>query len=836
MEGFASLKTLLFVLTWFCRLDPSTPIVFQIVKELLFTSSPPSTSIFSNLQHCHVSHFAFNDFKRGNNRHHHRIIPGMFTKSRSSGHDGTDDLKCEIEQELERSRSLLASEVITKDEVTMRLRALESLAGRWEAEQSSQGLGNSLDDMMEHLRAIQYNLPVDLGSKRPVAKFDDGALNISSMPPHAPQAVGGSELTDRSAVVTEDLKEAIFESDIQIKEARRLLGIANPDNDDLRYIEQVQLRLKDIIQELEDKSADFKKIISQHALIDEAIMAKDQADDVMKLLREFQYNVPTNILRSREAQISSKTKKKRITYNLSKISNLKELVDILSKSIEGDVIVATDLALCLNNLKRLQWQAKGFRDVQQVQQLVVRIASLISDAVNDLEPRHVALSLNALASFPLNRKEFLMEEKSRVGMEIPHTWRLEEDYSYMAREFERGEMVVVQIESKVPRFGVIGGEGDMDGSYVVYYEDGFDAKCCRSLDVGKIGKILDSDFEILKKRMIMFFHIGTALLTKEMLFACNSQDIATVIWSSAKMKIADRQVFQRLVEQMDRSSLLSSMRSRDIATIMWSFSQLGYTNLELVSKLMNHFVMERNLESAFGQDVANVLSSMAKMRVFHSKTFYMLGKRVIAMSKNEKIRANSLSISSVLSSFAQVNFLRTDLLLQLDDLFLSLPDQHVNMQTCCNLLWSHAVFRIPDAPLCAHILRLMIREKQRLDKSDKYQLHLFFLSLSAVGEELSTLLQGEDSAIISDCERLKEECKDFFMRTSSDVNSVSDSQASLARCARRLGSVEEEHVLEDSGYTVDIWMPGREWDRVRIQGQEAQIRWLESKLGLSMQE
>ena len=101
----------------------------------------------------------------------------------------------------------------------------------------------------------------------------------------------------------------------------------------------------------------------------------------------------------------------------------------------------------------------------------------------------------------------------------------------------------------------------------------------------------------------MFFRIGTALLTKEMLFACNSQvrhslmttadlcfgaslivcyqDIATVIWSSAKMKIADRQVFQRLVEQMDRSSLLSSMRSRDIATIMWSFSQLGVCCLSL---------------------------------------------------------------------------------------------------------------------------------------------------------------------------------------------------------------------------------------------------------------
>ena len=188
-----------------------------------------------------------------------------------------------------------------KDEVTMRLRALESLAGRWEAEQSSQELGTSLDDMMEHLRAIQYNLPVDLGSKRPVAKLDDGALNVSSLPPPPPQAVGGSEPIDRSAVVTDDLKEAIFESDIQIKEARRLLGIANPDNDDLRYIEQVQLRLKDIVQELEDKSADFKKIISQHTLIDEAIMAKDQADDVMKILREFQYNVPTNILRSRFA-------------------------------------------------------------------------------------------------------------------------------------------------------------------------------------------------------------------------------------------------------------------------------------------------------------------------------------------------------------------------------------------------------------------------------------------------------------------------------------------------------------------------------------------------------
>lgn len=34
--------------------------------------------------------------------------------------------------------------------------------------------------------------------------------------------------------------------------------------------------------------------------------------------------------------------------------------------------------------------------------------------------RHVALSLNALASFPLNRKEFLLEEKSRVMTNVDH--------------------------------------------------------------------------------------------------------------------------------------------------------------------------------------------------------------------------------------------------------------------------------------------------------------------------------------------------------------------------------------------------------------------------------
>lgn len=52
-------------------------------------------------------------------------------------------------------------------------------------------------------------------------------------------------------------------------------------------------------------------------------------------------------------------------------------------------------------------------------------------------------------------------------MDIPHTWRLEEGYSYMEREFERGEMVVVQIESKVPRFGVVGGEGAVSMRVVV---------------------------------------------------------------------------------------------------------------------------------------------------------------------------------------------------------------------------------------------------------------------------------------------------------------------------------------------------------------------------------
>ena len=52
-------------------------------------------------------------------------------------------------------------------------------------------------------------------------------------------------------------------------------------------------------------------------------------------------------------------------------------------------------------------------------------------------------------------------------MEIPHTWRLEEGYSYMAKEFERGEMVVLQIESKVPRFGVVGGEGEVSMRVVV---------------------------------------------------------------------------------------------------------------------------------------------------------------------------------------------------------------------------------------------------------------------------------------------------------------------------------------------------------------------------------
>eukprot|EP00960_Hanusia_phi_P070678 767364-Hanusia_phi.AAC.2 len=521
MQGLTLPKQLIVVVIGICHFDPCAPLLLQ-------SSALPFITSFSPGRGRDVSGFLCNNLKGTANRNR-KIIPCSLQKTSSWDQTGEDDLIRAVDQELANSRSLLASkvtawqkvflskmnsQVVTGQDVTEQLRILESLAVRLELQSSSQvALKGKLDNMTEHLRCIVYNLPVEFGTKSLEAiRPQPNPLNTTIKEPEKPGSLqtedGALDSADPSMIATESLKEVIFDSDIQIKEAKRLLGIANPDSDDIRYIEQVQSALKDIIKEIEDKSADFRNIVSNHALIDEAISSKNQAEDVMKLLREFQYNVPTNILRSREAQITSKQKKKRILYNLSKITNLKELVDVLSRSVQHDSIVANDLALSLNNLKRLQWQAKSLRDVEQLQQLIIKIATLISQAVDELEPRHVALSLNALASFPLSRKLSNMEERSRVGVEIPRRWRLEEDYTYKEKEFERGEVVVVQIDSKVARFGVVESEGDdmkmkgvldetassglagdAPGSYVVYYQDGWDEKCARNLEVGKVGKV-----------------------------------------------------------------------------------------------------------------------------------------------------------------------------------------------------------------------------------------------------------------------------------------------------------------------------------------------------------
>jgi hypothetical protein len=179
--------------------------------------------------------------------------------------------------------------------------------------------------------------------------------------------------------------------------------------------------------------------------------------------------------------------------DMSNIRSLEELMvsiePLLANTLEQG-LSGSDAATAMNQVKRLGRQARDEATAARVDNAMMGLAKAVLDDAGSLQPRHVALALNAIAD---ERRQTAERERGadfEVGSKIPWRWKNGREFTTSRRNtFAEGEPVVVLRSDGSSRFGCVDRvEGD---EYLVRVSPGVrDAAFYRRETKGSLGKLM----------------------------------------------------------------------------------------------------------------------------------------------------------------------------------------------------------------------------------------------------------------------------------------------------------------------------------------------------------
>ena len=179
--------------------------------------------------------------------------------------------------------------------------------------------------------------------------------------------------------------------------------------------------------------------------------------------------------------------------DMSNIRSLGELMasiePLLAKTLQQG-LSGSDAATAMNQIKRLGRQARDEATAARVDIAMMGLANAVLNDAESLQPRHVALALNAIAD---ERRQTAERERGadfEVGSKIPWRWKNGREFTTSQRNtFAEGEPVVVLRSDGSSRFGCV---DRVDGDeYLVRVSPGVrDAAFYRREPKGSLGKLM----------------------------------------------------------------------------------------------------------------------------------------------------------------------------------------------------------------------------------------------------------------------------------------------------------------------------------------------------------
>ena len=724
-------------------------------------------------------------------------------------------------------------------------------------------------------------------------------------PPRQQDAEGDDE---EEELDEEGMQMLLEDGERLLAEARAYLGLVNPSPDDARSVEVAlddlqrfsrrMLRILERAGTAGRQGAGGGDVGGGEVARLQDLLRK--VGDLEELVRQLMYNMPAPAPRAgvaaiipglrlpwldspfqRESPRSSKPTRGASSWSrtgdggrrlaraylpkdLRNVRRLGQLLDVLEPYIglaERGGGRAKDAAIALNHLKRLQWQAADDdARAAQVEGAMLRLAAVLlataranadggqSDSAA-LEPKHIALALNALADRCLGPSGRKSAAAVQVGRVVPADWKEGCEVVWGGGEVGQGDVVVVRRSdgslrvAEVQSWTVEGGGGAREQVAVRVSVGARGSSMARVERADALGWVTVPLVENANARRAACRTLGEIAMQQDLVRYCIPQDLATVLWAQARMSVLNRPLVNAVLERALHPVTLRKARARDLATMLWALGQLSVRDGQAVQEMARALVMGLQAERSAGgqqglqglqgavngQDVSNALWAFARLGLCEDAVARTLLRLAAVLSSVQRGRQRDggagggderrdpgswsvQAVSNVLWAAAE----------------LALPDSNERestengvrdtcweiaavaaegvktregwtVQGAATTLWALGVLRITQSPLADLLLQVVSAKSHLLDDADFCQLHQFFLAAGvAVG----------GSEVKAEAE-LRERSAVVFELASRRMQTRSEAQREMARVAREelLLGIEEEAIVEGLGYSVDVLVP-----------------------------
>lgn len=638
------------------------------------------------------------------------------------------------------------------------------------------------------------------------------------------------------------LNEVILRGEKAVNNARRLMG----------FLDASQSVRQEMVAALDELASVLSAIDAHHKDSPRAVITKTSVETAEEQLRELMYKLPpaapqlpsftllgltpkpdrpptgqgtTWVTRSRQSLSAEEagqmlTSGKRrpgtasLPRNLSGIRSLPDLLNLVRPLAMQGGLSGCDAATAMNQLKRLSRQAQDESAGEKVDNVMAALAESVIADVPSLQPRHIALALNAIADHKTLSTAKDLGTNVEIGSMVPWRWKKGREFEVsQSYKFAQGEPVVVMRSDGSSTFGCVDNvEGD---KYLVRVSNGIgDAAFFRREKSATLGKLLLTWAARKLQRRELCLSIGGILMdNRQLLQRSSARDLAATLWSHAKLNAINDALFLAAGNQLRKEGVLAGASPQDLASILWAHGSSGRPNRKLFKAVGERLLETECLDSCNEQDVSLLLWAHARLKYWDSVVCQALAARVATITFT-----NSQAASNTLWALAELNMVDgyessvKAVCEQIEDGGLA---RLANAQGSANMLWALSVMGMQESRASKKLLDSILPKSAFLDVADKCQLHQFFVSQRLCGSssdedqvDAALEFQSDDDEMDKDIEMLRADCASAFVDASSRFQRPSKIQAGVSQLVSELGIAHfDEHVLPGIGYSIDIWLP-----------------------------